>query len=86
MLMQGFDTRCTECQQGTLLLIGRPGRVLRYEGLEMTVPRDFLIPTCDHCGAERIDSQTAQSLASAHSKARRDLWAEETQEMDVLVK
>ncbi|MCU1278559.1 MAG: hypothetical protein JWM53_2105 [bacterium] len=68
--MSGFDDSCTACRRGTLLLIGRPGRVLWRQGVAVHVPRDFLIPTCDHCGAEQLDPQREATLTEAAVHAR----------------
>jgi serine/threonine protein kinase len=48
-----------------LLLVGRPGRVVEHAGAEAAVPRDFLIPTCDQCGFERINDACAAELNAA---------------------
>jgi hypothetical protein len=80
MLTIAFDTRCTACNKGTLILVGRPGRVVRHEGVDVEVPRDFLIPTCDHCGADRPDvNELMAALAKSQLMALRSA---ETQEMD----
>ena len=67
-----------------LLLIGRPGRVVCHEGIDVAVPTDFMIPTCDECGAERWDAERHAALATAVQAAR--VLARrmaETQEIDV---
>jgi CheY-like chemotaxis protein/tRNA A-37 threonylcarbamoyl transferase component Bud32 len=58
--------RCATCGRGTLLLVGRPGRVVWRDGAAVEVPRDFLIPTCDQCGAEKLDAMWA--LRSARTE------------------
>jgi hypothetical protein len=83
MLTTVIDTRCTACNKGTLILVGRPGRVVRHDGIDVEVPRDFLIPTCDHCGADRLDMAQKNELAAALAKSQLvALRSAPTQEMD----
>ena len=64
------EITCGQCHQGTLVLVGRPGRVVQLDGVVVAVPRDFLIPTCDQCGAETIDPAREAALAAAIATAR----------------
>jgi eukaryotic-like serine/threonine-protein kinase len=83
--MSGLVTACSKCNRGSLLLIGRPGRVFRREGLSLKVPRDFLIPTCDQCGAEQLDEEREASLAAAIANARVSaLRSAHTEKMDII--
>jgi hypothetical protein len=83
MLTSALDTRCPACNQGTIILVGRPGRIARLDGADVEVPRDFLIPTCDHCGADRLDPALANELVAALAKSQLvTLRVCETQEMD----
>ncbi len=84
-IMVNVDTSCTACKKGTVILVGRAGRVMRRYGADVEVPRDFLIPTCDHCGAERLDAAVEAALDAALAKARlMALRAAETDEMDAI--
>src|SRR5216117_4018364 len=65
-----LEITCGQCHQGTLVLVGRPGRVVQLDGVVVAVPRDFLIPTCDQCGAETIDPAREAALAAAIATAR----------------
>ena len=86
MLMTGFDTSCGRCKKGTLILVGRAGRVVRSGGADVAVPGNFMIPTCDHCGAERFDAAMAKALDAALTQARLiALRSADTVEMDVRV-
>ncbi len=38
---------------------------MQVEGASVEVPRDFLIPTCDHCGVQQLDDHWKASLAAA---------------------
>jgi hypothetical protein len=83
MLTSALDTRCSACNRGTVILVGRPGRIARLDGVDIEVPRDFLIPTCDHCGVDRLDGRLLNELAAALAKSPlMALRAVETQEMD----
>jgi hypothetical protein len=37
MLMNACDTDCPHCQQGTVILVGRPGRVVRRDSVNVVV-------------------------------------------------
>jgi len=64
------DIRCSKCERGSLLLVGQLGRQVVIDGSVVEVPRDFLIPTCDHCGAEHLHEQWRSSLLKAVANAR----------------
>jgi hypothetical protein len=56
---------CPACVCGTVRPTGKPGRTRRMrDGGRMVIPEDLLIPTCDACGAEWLDHETAKSLAA----------------------
>ncbi|MDB4967835.1 MAG: Serine/threonine-protein kinase PknA [Myxococcales bacterium] len=57
------DASCPTCNTGTLLLVGRPGRVVSHEGAPVEIPRDFLIPTCSDCGREKLEDELARALS-----------------------
>lgn len=57
-----IERRCRECSAGTIRLVARAGRTWPYKGLTLTVPADFAIPTCDHCGEEWLDPDRAEAL------------------------
>lgn len=55
--------RCVECGEGTVRLLAKAGRRMPFRNMAaVTVPADFQIPTCDRCGAERIDGPTSEAL------------------------
>ena len=54
---------CWHCPcGGTLVDVARPGRLVPFRGRQLEVPADFAIPTCDRCGAERLDAEGAARL------------------------
>lgn len=56
--------RCRECGVGKVRLSARPGRKARFRTLNLTVPSDFELPTCDNCGAEWLNEEFASKLDS----------------------
>jgi hypothetical protein len=48
--------RCEACQEGLLVEVARPGRVVPFRGLQIELPPDFAIPTCERCGTETLDA------------------------------
>jgi hypothetical protein len=56
--------RCRSCGEGTIVPTAAPGREWTYKRLTLVVPSDFEIPTCDHCGEEWLDANTANALDS----------------------
>jgi CheY-like chemotaxis protein len=76
---------CTRCKRGSLLLVGQAGRKVRIDGATVDVPRNFLIPTCDHCGVEQLDQEWRASLAVAAANARvAALRSVGTEEMEIV--
>ncbi len=58
--------RCRECGEGTIHLLAKEGRRMPYrEKVSLLVPSTLLIPTCNHCGNEWIDAETAKALDKA---------------------
>jgi eukaryotic-like serine/threonine-protein kinase len=84
--MTGPDIRCSKCNRGSLLLVGQAGRRVQVEGVSVEVPRDFLIPTCDHCGAEQLDGHWKALLAAAIDNAKvAALRSARTEKMGIIV-
>jgi hypothetical protein len=54
--------RCPFCESGTLWPVAKPGRTAPFRGVRLEIPATFAIPTCDHCGAEALDPETAARL------------------------
>lgn len=55
--------RCVECGEGMVRPLAKTGRRSPFRNMAaVAIPADFLIPTCDRCGAERIDGATAEAL------------------------
>lgn len=58
--------RCAECGSGTVVPLAVAGRATTHRFLPgLPVPADLLIPTCDHCGAEWYDAETAARVTQA---------------------
>lgn len=53
---------CGQCGGGTMLPLARAGRRAPFRGVELEIPSDFAILTCDHCDAELLDGETARRL------------------------
>jgi hypothetical protein len=53
---------CPQCRVGSLQPVARAGRKVPFRGVELAIPDDFVIPTCDHCGAEELDPASAARL------------------------
>ncbi len=58
----GDASRCPSCNKGTLVEVARAGRVVPFRGVDVELPHDLAIPTCDRCGAESLDAETAAQL------------------------
>ena len=54
--------RCPSCSTGVLVEVARAGRVAPFRGVAIELPSDLAIPTCDRCGAESLDAETAARL------------------------
>jgi hypothetical protein len=63
----------------------RAGRRTRYKTMELEIPKEVEIPTCDNCGAEWMDRQVARAIDEAlegvYREALRALWAEVIQKI-----
>ena len=70
MPADAVESRCSKCHQGSVLLVGQAGRRVVIDGTSVEVPRDFLIPTCDHCGAQQLHDAWESSLSKAVANAR----------------
>ncbi len=58
--------RCRECGEGTVRPLTKAGRKTPYRNMSaLAVPSTLAIPTCDNCGNEWIDPQTADALDEA---------------------
>ena len=58
--------RCYECGKGTIVPRTVPGRKITFKTLrDLKVPRTLAIPTCDHCGSEWMDEDTADAIDQA---------------------
>jgi len=56
---------CTVCFEGKVRGEAKPGRTIRkVGGGRINIPDDLLMPTCEKCGAEFIDSATAIALSA----------------------
>jgi hypothetical protein len=68
------ERRCRECGEGMVRLVAKPGRRTTYKFLELDVPADLAIPTCDHCGMEWHNDATAERFDEAMEQVfRREL-------------
>jgi hypothetical protein len=70
MLVKGLDSGCPACKRGTLILVGRAGRVVSLDGTLVAVPSNFMVQTCNECGAERWDAGIVSELKAAIEAAR----------------
>ena len=85
MMTPAEDIRCSRCKRGSLLLVGHAGRRVQVDGGDVDVPTDFLIPTCDRCGAHHFDDELKASLFRATANARVSaLRAAHTEKMGII--
>lgn len=55
--------RCTECGNGMILMNAKAGRFSPWRNMpSVPIPSDFEIPSCNNCGAEWLDEDTAEAL------------------------
>jgi hypothetical protein len=60
------ERRCHACGTGRVRRLKRPGRHVPYWTLPaLEIPASVAIPTCDSCGAEWIDRETARAIDAA---------------------
>jgi hypothetical protein len=60
---------CPECGTGKIRPIARRRRIARHRTLMLEVPANLPIPTCDNCGTEWIDAETAKAVDKALEEA-----------------
>jgi hypothetical protein len=64
--------RCHECGEGTIHPLAKEGRRMPFRNMStLLVPSTLAIPTCNHCGNEYIDQETAEALDEALQGALR---------------
>jgi hypothetical protein len=57
---------CKNCGIGEIRPLAKKGRFARYKSMpRLAIPSDLTIPTCNHCGAEWLDANTAKALDKA---------------------
>jgi len=54
--------KCVACGKGEIKKIAKFGRRTKHRGMEIDVPSDLPIPTCDNCGEEFIDGDSARMI------------------------
>ena len=59
------ERRCHECGKGTVRPLAKPGRRERYKTMTLEIPAGIEIPTCDNCGTEWMDEDTAERITRA---------------------
>ncbi len=65
--------RCRECGEGMIRPLAKVGRRMPFRNMgALAVPSTLAIPTCDHCGNEWIDPETAEALDQALQGAYAD--------------
>jgi hypothetical protein len=52
---------CIECG-GTIEPVIGPGRMRQYRHVTLELPTDFVMPTCQRCGAIWLDTPTVHRL------------------------
>lgn len=58
--------RCYECGAGKIGMLARAGRKTAHRNLaHLSVPADLAIPTCDRCGTEWFDAESARRVDAA---------------------
>jgi hypothetical protein len=71
--MSNVIRRCRGCGVGEVRPLAKAGRRGNYKNLELGIPADLKIPTCNNCGAEWMDRATAVSLDAALEKIYRSV-------------
>lgn len=69
--MKFRERRCRECGEGMVRLVAKPGRRAPYKFLEIDVPEALAVPTCDRCGTEWHNDETAAAFDAAMEQAFR---------------
>ena len=57
--------KCHNCNAGQVQPLAAAGRTARYKNIEVTVPADLAVLTCDHCGEEWITPEDAKRIDTA---------------------
>jgi rRNA maturation protein Nop10 len=77
---------CPECG-GDVVPVAKPGRVTRYKKMDLPVPAEMLIRTCQKCGDEYIHAKEAEAFDEAMEVVYRrhavDELARLSQKMDL---
>jgi NMD protein affecting ribosome stability and mRNA decay len=63
---------CGQCGERAVVGLARAGRTTTYKNLDLEIPSDVTVPTCENCGAEWIDETTAQVLDNTLEGAYHD--------------
>jgi hypothetical protein len=71
--MSNVIRRCHVCGKGQLRPVAKAGRRTHYKNLELEIPADIKIPTCDNCGSQGFDRQTAVALDDGLEKGYREV-------------
>lgn len=71
--MSNVVRRCHECGVGEIRPVAKAGRRSRYKTMELEIPADVKIPTCNNCGSEGVDLATAKAIDAAMEKVYRDV-------------
>lgn len=69
--------RCVACGTGTVSLVARPNRIDEYYFVDLAVPEDLEIPTCNTCGEGWFDWEDAERFDSAMAKVYADYMCED---------
>ena len=77
--------RCVECGTGTVRPVARAGRRTHYKMLDLVLPANVKVPTCDHCGAEYLsDSSAAAEDAALEPLYRAELRRRAQEALELL--
>jgi len=57
--------RCVACGTGKVRPVKISGRIWRYKHMDMELPENIPIPTCDNCGEEWLDKETCKLVGEA---------------------
>ncbi len=71
--MSNVIRRCRECGVGEVRPLAKSGRRGNYKNLELEIPAELKIPTCNNCGTEWMDRATASALDAGLEKVYRDV-------------
>lgn len=68
--------RCVECGIGEVQPVATGGRTTLYKGIEVPVPADLAIRTCNNCGEEYIHASEAKAFDAALDPIYREIVRE----------